>query len=289
MHNDSKSAQEQTAQNRVTPEWDPPKNLTDPLVRRLLIDRATWMRAMRGRIPKIQDRAVAMALGTYGNKDGSSNYPGVAGLAEDLYLSASTVKRALAWLTENGWLARTKRGDRWAGRADEYHLALPAPVAAEIGRWTPEKSGAQWMQRPANEPKRPGMRTRPDPERQGRQGAGADPDGDGDRGPKEETGVRKGVVRGPSSDLPPEPVHQSLLHHSELPARPRADAQGAMDPIDSDGDDLTDDITVRVEELTGAALDERTCNLIDSMLANGAHPKMIVNAAYARERDAWGA
>lgn len=289
MPKNSKSAPEQASQNRATPEWDPPENLPDPLVRRLLIDRATWMRAMRGRIPKIQDRAVAMALGTYGNKDGSSNYPGIAGLAEDLFLSASTVKRALAWLTENGWLARTKRGDRWAGRSDEYHLALPAPVAAELGRWTVGKSGAQWMERPAREPKRPGMRVRPDPERQGRQGGAVSPDGDGDRGPKDEIGVCKDVVRGPSSDLPPEPVHQILLHHSEFPTRPRAGAQGAMEPVDPDGDDPAYDITARVEALVGAALDERTCNLIDSMLANGAHPKMIVNAAYARERDAWGA
>jgi DNA-binding transcriptional MocR family regulator len=107
------------------------------------------MRALRGRIPKAHDRLVAMAFASYGNSDGSRNYPGLATLAEELFISESTVKRSLAWLAENGWIARVERGDRWAKKADVWQLTLPAPVAAELGRWEPEQHGSLWMQRPA--------------------------------------------------------------------------------------------------------------------------------------------
>lgn len=263
----------------MTPEWEPPRGLNDPLVRRLFIDRATWMRAMRGRIPKIQDRAVAMALGTYGDKDGSSNYPGVDRLVDDLFLSESTVKRCLAWLTENGWLSKVERGDRWAGKSDVYRLTLPAPLAVEMDRWTEEDNGRQWMERPPGEPKRRGMRTRPGPERQGRQGAAATSTPPGDKGPEAEIGVRKDLDTGLSSDTPPEPAHQNLSdHHSELPARPAAHAAGASD------DEQADQIAQKVKRELGREISNDGHWQIDKLLGDGVHRRIIIAAVVAAEQ-----
>jgi len=253
------------------PEWNPPAHINDPIVRRRFIDRATWMRALRGRIPKAHDRLVAMAFATYGNSDGSRNYPGHATLAEELFVSESTVKRSLAWLAENGWLARTERGDRWAKKADVWQLTLPAPVAAELGRWDPEKHGGQWMQRPVGEPKRPGVRCRPLPRRQLRQG---------DTGPKEEIEVRKDVDRGSSLDLPPEP-DQSLYHHADLPDRARTDVRAAE--IDPDEEDVDESIADALAEELGHEVGGDTRSLIFGMLESGCHPKFVYNAARCHE------
>jgi hypothetical protein len=263
----------------AAPQWTAPSRIKDPLVRRLFIDRAAWNRALRGRIPKIQDRAVAQALATYGNKDGSSNYPGVSRLVEDLFLSESTVKRSLSWLAEHGWITRTERGDRWAGKSDVFHLALPAPVAAELGLWFTASNGEQWMERPPSEPKRKGVRERPEPERQGRQGVRSGP---GDRCPEAEIGVCKDGDRCPSLDLPPEPGHQSLsLHHSALPARPAADASSRDD---LEGDTQGQRIVDAIEAMTGRPLSDTGHWRIDELLTAGAHPRIVTAAVLADEQ-----
>jgi hypothetical protein len=137
----------------MNPEYKPPAHLKDPLVRRWHLDRARWVRAIRGRIPDLREIAVAHAVSTYANKDGSNAYPGVANVVADLCSSDKTVRRALGWLVEHGFLTVTHKGRRKLGEADVHQLSIPAPLAVELGLW-PEGEH-QWMERPADEPKRP--------------------------------------------------------------------------------------------------------------------------------------
>lgn len=281
MSDDSKPAAPQ-----AQPQWDPPARVRDPYVRRLLIERAYWMRAIRGRIPKIHDAAVATYLAAYGNKDGTRCHPGVARLASDLFLSEATVKRSLAWLGENGWITCTERGDRWAGRADVFRLTLPAPLAVELGKWSGEDS-AQWMERPAGMPKRAGVRTRMAPKRQGRQGRQGEEIGSC----KDETGSCNGDIgccsggdRCPSLALPPEPLHQNLSHHSELLAPPRATARGSIPKIDPDDEGVSDLIIEYVESVAGLA-GHFTRTMVDGMLSEGRPIPAIINAAVENVRN----
>ncbi len=262
-----------------TPQWVPPSHLRDPIVRVHRVDRALWMRTLRGRIPKAHDRLVAMAFATYGESDGSRNFPGAATLAEELFISESTVKRSLSWLAENGWIVRTQRGDRWAKRADVYQLSIPAPVAAEIGKWF-TNDGGQWMERPDGEPKRVSVRCRPRPRRQLRQGL-VDQLERGDRCPKEEIGVCKEGDRCPSLDPPPEP-DQNILHHADRPDLAHADARAKISHFDPDGD-VDDEITEALEVDLGHVIGLDTRSMIRGMLDSGCHPRFVYNTARSHE------
>lgn len=283
------------------PQWTPPRRLRDPYVRRINCARARWVRAIRGRIPKIHDAAVAAYLATYGNTKGAENSPGIARLASDLFLSESTVKRSMAWLTEHGWITCSRRGDRWAKRSDEYQLTLPAPLAVEMGIW-PADDPAQWIERPARAPKRAGVRDRGAPMRQGRQGA-SDATEIGVR--KEEIGVCNDSQvsvsesqvsvrprdRGPSPGTPPEhspepSLHQNFDHHSDLPDRPHAAARGGQrwPKLDPDDPDVFDQIIDCVCERYGP-VGLYAQNMADSLLAEGKPIPLILNAVAAAVRD----
>lgn len=129
---------------------DPPRHLTRPLVRRLCVDRATWVRSIRGCIPDTTHLAVAHTLANYGDPDGTNAHPGGERLARDVCKSLRTIRLSLAWLDEFGFISRTAVGNRSAPRgwADTYRLCLPAPVAVELGLWDDERNGTPWMERP---------------------------------------------------------------------------------------------------------------------------------------------
>lgn len=77
--------------------------------------------------------AVAFAVATFANADGTSIHPGVALVAAGLGLSARTVDRALSRLKAEGYLTKVREGNSRAGLADEYRLSLPVHTTAASG------------------------------------------------------------------------------------------------------------------------------------------------------------
>lgn len=269
-------------------EHAPPANLTDPFVRRAQIDRATWTRAIRGRIPETRDVAVAHTLAGYGNKDGSNCHPGVQRLVDDLCSSAPTVKRGLSWLAEHGWITIQQKGVRKLGQADTYMLTVPAPLAVEMNVW--EDGGPQWMERPRDEPKRRALQVTGDTKNGRVAGVIRDTK-------KRFLGITDPVlgiteaVLGITGEPPPGPRHQVLDNTSPIGSigltadASRQHANGhPNEPFDPDDPDVIKKIEERLEEEYGAVRSE-TANLVDSMASRGAHPVAILNAARAYERD----
>lgn len=129
----------------------PPASYVDPLVRRLATNRGDWERAIRDHVPMDPTVGyVAMMLATYtDHSTGENAHPGEALLAKATGRSTRTVRNALAWLDEHGFIIRTARGSRspnprWA---DAYRLSLPAPLAITLDRWDEEQNGGAWMER----------------------------------------------------------------------------------------------------------------------------------------------
>lgn len=269
----------------MRPEYTPPRGLWDPFVERGRVDRATWSRAIRGRFQKLSDVAVARTLADYGNRDGSNCHPGVARLAKDLCTTDKTIKRALGWLAEYGWITLKNRGRRKLGEADVYSLTIPAPVAVEMGMWREDEHGPQWKERPRGEPKRSGLRDTYVPKNVRFLGDTGDPKNEvlGDIG--EFLGDKPSVL-GDTGVPPPGPLHPVLSHHSALRERPHAGARGsAIDVADLDPDDpdLVERIEERLEEELGGPPNAGTCSLILGMVERQAHPRAIVNAALDAE------
>jgi hypothetical protein len=254
--------------SNTTPEWQPPSHLRDPFVRRLDRERALWQRASRGRIRNPSAQAVAAHLSGYGNTKGVNNHPGIARLVGDTCLSDRTVRRALGWLVENGWLTVTSKGARKLGHANVYQLTIPAPVAVEMGLW-PDGEG-QWIERPRSEPKRPDV---------------AREDGRRHETPTRFVPVNEAVVPvNPTvlpvtGDLPPGLTHQGSTTSSRSSTSASSSDDAATDPDDSEA------IVDEIEERLGGAMSPTVATMVDAMIEDGAHRKMIVRTALARERD----
>jgi hypothetical protein len=113
-----------------------------PLVRYNTLERQVWVRGIRGQLQNHTVAHVAYALSNYGDKHGHECHPGVELLAADACCAERTVIRAVNWLLEFGFLHLYRKGARKLGQANEYHLALPAMLAAEQYRW--KRSEAWW-------------------------------------------------------------------------------------------------------------------------------------------------
>lgn len=280
-----------TTTRSVEPQWEPPTHLNDPFVTRLALPKGKWSRVVRRRIPKPMDAYIAHTLASYGSGKGTNCHPGVERLAEDTGYSTASVKRSLAWLTENGWITREARSARKLGLADVYRVTIPATVAAELGWWT-EEHGPQWIERPAKEPKRPGMRERSGPQKRGpkpsRKGSETllDEQVLGIR--NSDVGIRNPVSRDQSCEPPSgrESPVPSFSHHSELVAPAHADARAHEEPsFDEDGEDVDEAIVEHVMSLIGGPLSIDVESGVRGMVAKGCHPKMIVRWAMAQERE----
>lgn len=253
----------------VPPQWQPPTGLRDPFVRRLHLDRAHWCRVTRGRIPELREQAVALRLADYGNKDGTNCHPGIARLADDTCASEKTIRRALSWLTENGWVTITHRGRRKLGEADVYRLTIPAPLAANEGWWTREQ-GAQWMERPSTEPKRPELRR----EKPSFPAVTSDRYNSVLEVRSELLEVTDDVLE-VNDDLPPGPTHPGL----STPLRDSISASHAS----VRGDEA--DLIQAIENEVGGPLRPDVEAMVDGMLSRGADPRMVFRVAIARERN----
>jgi len=87
-----------------------------------------WRRAIRGRMQSPTVFAVAQAVASYTNKDGSKAHPGNERLAADLGCTTKTIQRSLNWLRAEGWLRLDQQANRpQQGRriAQEWSLTTP--------------------------------------------------------------------------------------------------------------------------------------------------------------------
>lgn len=87
-----------------------------------------WRRAIRGRMQSPTVFAVAQAVASYTNKDGSKAHPGNERLAADLGCTTKTIQRSLNWLRTGGWLRLDQPANKPnQGRklAQEWSLTVP--------------------------------------------------------------------------------------------------------------------------------------------------------------------
>lgn len=113
----------------------PPDGFGTPLIRYVTVERGAWTAAIRGQITDRTAGYVACTLAGYGNKYGRECWPGVERLAGDVFATERTVIRCLGWLADFGFIHLYRRGARKLKEANEYHLALPAPLAAPRRLW----------------------------------------------------------------------------------------------------------------------------------------------------------
>lgn len=280
----------------MIPEWTPPPALADPFVACLIPAdddgkwRARWVTLIRGRLPGLTEHAVAHTLATYGNKDGTRCRPGTKRLAADLSCSTDTIKRALGWLDESGWIRRVNRQQSGRGHAAEFRLTIPAPIAAALDQWPVDRP--QWIERPADVPlrvtlNRGHLRT---PSRQNEGGHPRTPSGP--KGVHEaEKGVQTSPIKGCTGAPPPgstSPGHLSPF--GEVPSPRHADARRSdntprirdlIDGLDPDDLDVAEELQERLEE-AGYMIDDEV--QFTSMIGNGQPLARVVAITTAGQR-----
>ncbi len=102
----------------------------DPAVARSPASKWDWEKALVARSRAEGMTAgcqhVALLLSTYANGDGTSIRPTVETLSTVSGKGQSTVKEALRYLREHGWVHQMSRGQ--TGRVSEYRLTIPPRV-----------------------------------------------------------------------------------------------------------------------------------------------------------------
>lgn len=250
-----------------------PLRLARPAVRRLVVTRVKWSRAIRSRDLKLADYAVGRALADYGNKDGSRCRPGTARLANDLSCTEKTVKRSLEALTEGGWLILANPGVRYRGVANEYQLTIPAPVAAVLKMWPEEVE--HWT---GNKGDAGVTLTLP-----GYEGVVIFFGGEGGHFFAE--GGRPCPDKGVPG-VPPPGDHPGFSHHAASLTRAHASASrkrkiaSIVEDLDPD-DDVGEVLHERIEDMLGHELGLAATQRLDGMLGSGRDLHEIVAVALA--------
>lgn len=94
--------------------------------------RFEWERIIkRAPMPK-GCKYLALTLATFAGTDGHNIRPSVRRLALEMEVSERTVIRALGWLRDEDWIAKTRQGNRWLGKTNEYQLTLPPGVLERL-------------------------------------------------------------------------------------------------------------------------------------------------------------
>lgn len=103
--------------------------MVDGVTRELMqCDSFEWQRIVRRVRMSCTTMCLALTMSTYANRDGTHIVAGVERLARVMCVSEPTVKRALSDLRRMGLVERTKQGNRWAKKSDEYRLTVPSDV-----------------------------------------------------------------------------------------------------------------------------------------------------------------
>lgn len=92
------------------------------------VDRFDWERIVRRVQMPSGVKYLALMLATFSDIDGSRIHPGVEHLGRAMEVSNRTVIRNMSWLRENGFVTRSKKGNRYQSLADEYQLTVPPDV-----------------------------------------------------------------------------------------------------------------------------------------------------------------
>lgn len=101
-------------------------------------ERYPWFKAFRGAPLSDGPKAVGFSLSTYGDNDGSRNFPGLERLAADHHCDEKTIRRHLEVLVKTGWIRKVREYRAGVNRkfADEYQLTIPdAFVPSEDPQW----------------------------------------------------------------------------------------------------------------------------------------------------------
>jgi DNA-binding transcriptional ArsR family regulator len=103
-------------------------------------DRHEWVRIVRRARLGSTTTFVAVMLATYGNRDGSSIFPGEQVLAAVTELSDRSVRSSLKRLREIGLVERVRSGNPRRGLADEYRLTIPVDLIEFVDMLGPDES-----------------------------------------------------------------------------------------------------------------------------------------------------
>ncbi len=102
-----------------------------------------WVNVIRrARLDKTT-KLVALMVASYANPDGRHVFPGVARLTVQCHIGYSSARRALATLRAVGLLQLTRRGNRRAGKSDEYRLILAEHLLERVELLTPDEERAR--------------------------------------------------------------------------------------------------------------------------------------------------
>lgn len=85
----------------------------------------------RARIGR-EKKAVALAVSSYANADGTGIHCGVARLAVDCEIGYSTARRYLAWMRQVGLIELVRHGNQRKGLSDEYRLTIGPDILEHI-------------------------------------------------------------------------------------------------------------------------------------------------------------
>lgn len=98
------------------------------------LSRFEWERVVMQVVMPPTTKLVALALATYGDRNGAKIHPGNKRLSLELCISPRTVERHIDWLRTNGLLEQTFQG-RSAGRkgmANTYRLGVATDLAERV-------------------------------------------------------------------------------------------------------------------------------------------------------------
>lgn len=252
--------------------------------------------------------AVALTVASYANGDGTSIRMGAARLAWDCEVSLATAKRGLRKLRNAGLIELVRRGNRRAGRADEYRLILAEDVLERIEVPDPEaeRAGIEALKDADRESSRARYERRSrvthDPRTEDSMEAqrGLSEDSVSDSRatftghPRPVNGLSR-VTSGRLSRVTSDPSPSSSTLQSSYPPdiplsrdqrlltaqqnKPWADLQNRYDR--GDLDDWQ--VTIEIEERIGG-FDEAEERTATGMLASGSHVKAIANKILADRR-----
>lgn len=239
-----------------------------------------WLRTWRYVVVQPSVKHVGLAAATFSNKRGLQVFPGVKRLMAITGHSKPSVIDALATMRYLGFLWRRSCGQgSESGIADVYQLCLPRTtehlpmIDTKTGKEPPLHTLPPLAQQTAV---RLGVAAR----LAKRGGQMRQPGWSTDT-----TTLVRSVDHWWLSELTP-PTHHTYTatysghHHSDRHDRPDAGASGRKYDFGNE-DDRYDYVCDQV-----ADLDPFESSMMDGMLADGAHPKAVVNALLARRRDA---
>lgn len=261
-------------------------------------------------------KLVALTLASYASPDGSRVYPGLARITVQCRIGYAAAKRAFRVLREVGLVELVRRGNRRAGRCDEYRLILGPDLLEKVDVPNPEQErkvieAVKDADREASRERYRRRRSRvtADPEP-----VDNPPDRPPDRGPdRTPTGTFTGHTppvkrfsrvttdREPRVTTDP-PPSIGTLPNTNPPEIPTASGPASAAPRESTSSgpqkpwaDLqhryhsgqldTFHVIEEIEQAVGVldAAEERTA---DGMLSSGAHVKAIANKIRADRRTA---